>query len=389
MSAEGALNRLLTVDSLARFSSFLSLQVVNEDENGRMIRELKKEIQALRDALAKGGGGGAGGGPAADSMSDQEKAEYLALKEQMKQNEALVAQMNMSWEEKMKESEELAFKRAQALNSNTPETVERKKKLPHMVNLHKDKLMSECLSYFFPPGKIRLCTKAIDPPPGEDDIILSGLQIKADHATAEHEEKTHNVYLTPSEGARVFVNGKLLKERTELNHNDRIILGAHLVFRMIFPNHATDDQDSIFDWEYANKELTTSTIEALNKPDDETLKAQAEQEAKMAAMQAQIEEEKARSKKEQEEKQKQYEQTLRDIAKKKEEEIATTKVQIEQAVNLENQKALTKKLAEREAELERERAAAAKLHSERLEQMKKVGGPRTHTWVGLDFTRSC
>jgi kinesin family protein 14 len=154
--------------------------------------------------------------------------------------------------------------RAQALNSNTPEVEKKKKKLPHMVNLHKDKLMSECLSYFFPEGKIRLCTKAIDPPPTEDDIILSGLQIKADHATAENVGQS--VFLTPGEGARVFVNGKLIKERTEVNHNDRIICGAHLVFRMIFPNHATDDQDSIFDWEYANKELTTSTIEALNKP---------------------------------------------------------------------------------------------------------------------------
>ena len=35
-------------------------------------------------------------------MSDKEKDEYLALKEQMKQNEDLVKRMNMSWEEKMK-----------------------------------------------------------------------------------------------------------------------------------------------------------------------------------------------------------------------------------------------------------------------------------------------
>lgn len=216
--------------------------VVNEDENGKIIRELKKEIQALRDALAKGG---AGAGPAAsEGMSDKEKEDYLALKEQMKQNEDLVARMNMSWEEKMKESEEMAAKRAAALYTNTPAMEEKKKRLPHMVNLHKDKLMSECLSYFFPPGTTRLVTKAADPPPGEDDIILSGLQIKPNHAVAEHDEKTHSVWMTPGEGARVFVNGKLLKERTEINHNDRLICGAHLVFRFIFPNHATDDQVS-------------------------------------------------------------------------------------------------------------------------------------------------
>jgi kinesin family protein 1 len=119
--------------------------VVNEDENGRMIRELKKEIAALREALAKGGAPGAAGGAAnaMSGMSDKEKEEYLALKEQMKQNEDLVARMNMSWGEKIKESEELAFKRAQALHASAGEVEEKKKKLPHMVNLHKDKLMSE------------------------------------------------------------------------------------------------------------------------------------------------------------------------------------------------------------------------------------------------------
>lgn len=350
--------------------------VVNEDENARMIRALKAEIQALKDALARGGGGGAPGaaGGAAggmSGMSEAEKEEYLQLKEQMAQNEELVKKMNMSWEEKLRETEELAFKRAQALNSS-PEMLDRKKNTPHMVNLHKDALMSGALSYLFPPGIIRLCTKHASPPPGEDDIVLSGLQVKPEHASIEHQpsEGGPRVFLTPTEGARTFVNGKLVKSRVELQHNDRLICGAHLVFRVIFPNHASDDDESKFDWEWANKELTSATIEALNQPDPETLKAQREQEEKIARMQAEIEAERAKSKEDQEKRQAEYEATLQAIAKKKEEEIAATKAAIEQAANAENQRALAKKLAEREAELERERAAAAKQHSQRLEQMR-------------------
>jgi len=343
--------------------------VVNEDENGRMIRELKKEIAALREALAKNGGVPAGAAAPA-GMSDQEKEEYLALKEQMKASEEQMRQMNMTWEEKVKESEELAFRRAAALNANSREAEEKKKKLPHMVNLHKDKLMSECLSYFFVPGKTRLCTKAAEPPPSEDDIVLQGLQIKAEHAEAEYDPQSKELHLTPGEGARVFVNGKLIKERTALEHNDRLICGAHLVFRVIFPNHAADDGDSLFDWEFATKEMTTSTIEALNAPDPETLRQQQEAAEKMAKMQAEIEAERARAKEDQERKQREYEATLREIAKKKEDEIAATKRAIEQASAADSAK-LSKKLAEREAELERERALAAKQHSERLEAMRR------------------
>lgn len=336
-----------------------------------MIRELKKEIAALRDALAKGGGGNGAHAASTSHMSDQEKEEYLALKEQMKQNEDLVARMNMSWEEKMKESEELAFKRAAALNANTDEVAAKRKKMPFMINLHKDAQLSGALTYFFPPGTTRLVTKASDPPPGDDDIILQGLQIRPNHAQVEHDPSTGTCHLTPGEGARVFINGKLVRERTEILHNDRLICGAHLVFRVLFPNHASSDEvangDSPFDWDYANKELTTSTIEALNKPDEETLRAQKEQADKMALMQAEIEAERLRAKAEQERRQKEYEATLREIAKKKEDEIAATKLQMEQASHADSQK-LSKKLAEREAELERERASAAKQHSERLEE---------------------
>jgi hypothetical protein len=116
--------------------------------------------------------------------------------------------------------------------------------------------------------------------------------------------------------------------------------------------------------------MTTSTIEALNAPDPETVRQQQEATEKMAKMQAEIEAERVRAKEDQQRKQAEYEATLRDIAKKKEDEIAAAKQAIVNASAADSQK-LSKKLAEREAELERERAAAAKQHSERLEAMRK------------------
>jgi hypothetical protein len=56
---------------------------------------------------------------------------------------------------------------------------------PHLVNLNKDPLLSECLSYFFPEGqKVRFCRKNVEPAPGNDDIVLAGVGFLPDHAAA-------------------------------------------------------------------------------------------------------------------------------------------------------------------------------------------------------------
>ena len=67
-------------------------------------------------------------------------------------------EMSKSWEEKLKESQQLAEERAKTLGNDM---AERRKTTPHMVNLNKDPLMSECLAYFFPQGvKVRCVSLA-------------------------------------------------------------------------------------------------------------------------------------------------------------------------------------------------------------------------------------
>jgi hypothetical protein len=199
------------------------------------------------------------------------QAEYLLLKEQMKQNESLVSSLNMSWEERMQESEALAFKRAQTAvrSSAKPETRESMKRTPYLTNLHKDLLLSESLTYLLPAGcRVRFCTSTVDPPPGEHDVVIAGPHLRPHHATAEHIAPPPGalnfclprVLLTPgTPGARVFVNGRLLDGPHELAHGDRVILGSHLVFRVAFPNHAADEPGAELDqpatWELANQEL--------------------------------------------------------------------------------------------------------------------------------------
>jgi hypothetical protein len=351
--------------------------VVNEDENAKIIRQLKEEINRLKQQLTGGGVvsvGGAAGGSAGGDLAEQERAEFLELKEKMRQNEEIMQRMNMSWEEKLKESEEAAKVRALTLGVDSIE--DKKKKVPHMVNLHRDRLMSECLHYFFPQNTtIRLCTKAITPPPTSDDIILQGLQIKTDHARAQNDQ--NNVILNPSEGARCFVNGKLIKEPTILGHNDRIILGAHLVFRFIMPNHASDD-NAAFDWEYAQKELTASTAAMLSAADpvEEEQKRARElegklQEEKMKKLEAEIALERERAAVEHKKREEEYAVKMAEMARKKEEELLLTMKKIEQVKQKEAAEILKKQLEEREKQLEAERIKAQELHNKDLQQQLK------------------
>ena len=72
--------------------------IVNEDPNAKMVRELQEELERLRAEVGTMG-----------AKSDTE--ELTATKAKLRETEALIDELNVSWEEKLKETERLLEER--------------------------------------------------------------------------------------------------------------------------------------------------------------------------------------------------------------------------------------------------------------------------------------
>ncbi|TRY72954.1 hypothetical protein DNTS_010251 [Danionella cerebrum] len=82
---------LSTLRYADRAKSIVNHAVVNEDPNARIIRELREEVEKLRDQLTQ-----------AESMKAPE------LKERLEESEKLIQEMTVTWEEKLRKTEEIA-----------------------------------------------------------------------------------------------------------------------------------------------------------------------------------------------------------------------------------------------------------------------------------------
>ncbi|EJD54101.1 kinesin-like protein [Auricularia subglabra TFB-10046 SS5] len=229
--------------------------VVNEDPNAKLIRELKEELDLLRARVS---------GSAAEDTYDPKvppamqkvaipqkdgtvktitKAELI---EQLESGEKLMQSLNETWEEKLQRTQEVHKEREQALEElgitidKNLVGVHTPKKMPHLVNLNEDPLMSECLIYQIKPGKT--VVGRLD---GEKAaaIRLSGSSILEEHCCFENADG--KVTLTAMENSVTFLNGKQLPagEPRRLRSGYRIILGDHHVFRFNNPDEVRKQRD--------------------------------------------------------------------------------------------------------------------------------------------------
>ncbi|SPO31377.1 probable Kinesin-3 motor protein [Ustilago trichophora] len=248
--------------------------VVNEDPNAKLIRELKEELELLRTRVA--GGGGIDGESSWDPSIPPEKqvvryqtksgeiktVTKAALQEQLEQSEKIMSSLNESWEEKLAKTQEIQKEREKALEElgisvdkgnvgvHTP------KKLPHLVNLNEDPLMSECLIYQIKPGQ----TLVGNLESGADvHIKLSGTKILAKHCMFEHQDGV--VTVTAMGESMTMVNGKRLNpdEPKRLRSGYRVILGDFHVFRFNHPEEVRKARDRV------RSTLALSTGEAQNE----------------------------------------------------------------------------------------------------------------------------
>lgn len=249
------LSTLRYADSAKRIKNHA---VVNEDANARMIRELREELESLRNKLGNGGSSGGQPGeqiyPEGTPLEQQivsitaadgtvKKVSKAEIAEQLGQAEKLYSDLNQTWEEKLQKTEEIHKEREAALEElgisiekgfvglHTP------KKMPHLVNLSDDPLLTECLIYNLKPGTTTVGNVA--PLEGKEptaEVRLNGSRILHEHCAFENVDGV--VTLVPREGASVMINGKRVTEPSRLRSGYRIILGDFHIFRFNHPQEA-------------------------------------------------------------------------------------------------------------------------------------------------------
>ncbi|XP_069647758.1 kinesin-like protein KIF1A isoform X17 [Haliaeetus albicilla] len=268
--------------------------VINEDPNNKLIRELKDEVARLRDLLYAQGLGDiidmtnaiAGISPSSSLSALSSRAASVASLherimfapgseeaiERLKETEKIIAELNETWEEKLRRTEAIRMEREALLaemgvamrEDGGTLGVFSPKKTPHLVNLNEDPLMSECLLYYIKDGITRVGREDAEK---RQDIVLSGHFIKEEHCLFRSDTKTGGeviVTLEPCEGADTYVNGKKVTEPSVLRSGNRIIMGKSHVFRFNHPEQARQERERTpcaetpaepVDWAFAQREL--------------------------------------------------------------------------------------------------------------------------------------
>ncbi|KAI6128550.1 hypothetical protein EV401DRAFT_893590 [Pisolithus croceorrhizus] len=229
--------------------------VVNEDPNAKLVRELKEELELLRARVATSSGEEAFDPtvpPARQKVTYQTKDGKIKtvtkaeLQEQMEASEKLMQSLNETWEEKLVRTQEVQKEREKALEE-LGITVEKNnvgvhtpKKMPHLVNLNEDPLMSECLIYQIKPGKTLVGRMDSEKPAA---IRLSGENILEEHCVFESIDDKVTIHAMPD--SVTFLNGKQITpgQPYKLRSGYRIILGDYHVFRFNNPEEVRKKRD--------------------------------------------------------------------------------------------------------------------------------------------------
>ncbi|KAG8736615.1 kinesin-like protein Klp8 [Ceratobasidium sp. 428] len=191
------------------------------------------------------------------------------LQEQLETSEKLMQSLNETWEEKLVKTQAVQKEREAALEE-LGITVDRDhvgvhtpKKMPHLVNLNEDPLMSECLLYQLKEGKTTVGRVDSEKAPA---IRLTGDNIKEEHCWFENHDGVVTLHGTPD--SITLLNGKQisLDKSYKLRSGFRIILGDSHVFRFNNPEEVRKQRAK----SSLHVSISAAEIEALGIPSPST-----------------------------------------------------------------------------------------------------------------------
>ncbi|PNJ71253.1 kinesin-like protein KIF13A isoform X7 [Pongo pygmaeus] len=238
---------LSTLRYADRAKRIVNHAVVNEDPNAKVIRELREEVEKLREQLSQ-----------AEAMKAPE------LKEKLEESEKLIKELTVTWEEKLRKTEEIAQERQRQLESMGISLEMSGIKVGddkcYLVNLNADPALNELLVYYL-KDHTRVGADT------SQDIQLFGIGIQPEHCEIDI-ASDGDVTLTPKENARACVNGTLVCSTTQLWHGDRILWGNNHFFRINLPKRKRRDWLKDFEKETGPPEHDLDAAsEASSEPD--------------------------------------------------------------------------------------------------------------------------
>uniref|UniRef100_A0A671TC08 plus-end-directed kinesin ATPase n=1 Tax=Sinocyclocheilus anshuiensis TaxID=1608454 RepID=A0A671TC08_9TELE len=288
--------------------------VINEDPNAKLVRELKDEVTRLKELLHAQGLGDILDSKSRHNLKDihNNKHRYLLASEnqrpghfstapmscltaspssgslcsqaglqsvssiqerimstpgqrisQKPESEKIIAELNETWEEKLRKTEAIRMERS-ALLAEMGVAIREDGGTLGVFSPKKDPLMSECLLYYIKDGITRVGQADAE---RRQDIVLSGAHIKEEHCIFRSELSSVSaviVMLEPCEGSETYVNGKRVISAVQLRSGNRIIMGKNHVFRFNHPEQARAEREKTpsaetpvepVDWTFAQREL--------------------------------------------------------------------------------------------------------------------------------------
>ncbi|KAM9817552.1 kinesin-like protein KIF13B [Neosynchiropus ocellatus] len=213
---------LSTLRYADRAKNIVNHAVVNEDPNARIIRELREEVEKLREQLTQ-----------AESLKAPE------LKDRLEESEKLIQEMTITWEDKLRKTEEIAQERQKQLESLGISLQSSGIKVgddkSFLVNLNADPALNELLVYYL---KEHTKVGSAD----SQDIQLCGMGILAEHCVIDISADA-GVVLTPYRNARTCVNGSPVSSALQLHHGDRLLWGNNHFFRINLPKRRSRTEE--------------------------------------------------------------------------------------------------------------------------------------------------
>lgn len=252
-SADSYEETLSTLRYADRAKRIVNHAIINEDPNNRIIRELREEVDQLREQL-------------------MHATVQTELQERLVESEKLIKEMEQTWEEKLRKTEKIHQERQQALEkmgiSVQSSGIAVEKDRYYLVNLNADPSMNALLVYYLKE------TTLIGRPDNvhEQDIQLSGVGIMPEHAIIKIDKQNNQIWMEPINGARTYVNGEQVTEPVQLCNGDRILWGNNHFFSLNCPMLAMNSEHSskrFFDENGQNIDYNFARDELLsyNNPD--------------------------------------------------------------------------------------------------------------------------